>query len=649
MSRRRGGKPAGIQMFPFLAVLICTMGALVVLLHAFARHGQEQAIKTARSKADANSDQQKMDAEDVAWRIGHLREARAKTEAQLADERLKLSHVEDHQRRLREKLAQLEIAAGELEGAAEEKSDKQDRGAAELAGVKARLDEAKKARDAALGDGRNKSVSYSVVPYEGRNATRRRPIYIECRESLIVLQPEGIELSPRDFVGFFGPGNPLAAAVRAKREYLAGQSPQGAPAEEPYPLLLVRPEGVAAYYAARAALDSWGSEFGYELVGSDWTLKFPPPDPQLVALTRKVVAEARLRHREYTLTSPQVAKSRSRPVYRARAHGGFAPVAGGGGSAGPGGRGGGGWNDFAGDWASGGDSRAGGDSAAGGDPYAEFDGGRGRSAPGAAADLQDPYGDSSDGGGGTGSQGLHPGGQNAGGPGKAPYAQRDPDAAGTQQGVGPSAAGQPGEPGTEPPFAQSQNQGTGASGSPSSAQSGSQGDQHGQNGQSAEALVELPHPGGGGNGPPSHSATPSSQAAVAHRKSASMASTRGSDWGLPESSAGAVAATRPVLVECYADRLFVLPESRGMPPEEIRLTARTEDSMDELVSAVWDHMKSWGKAGKGLYWRPTLSMNVQPGAANRFAEIQALLADSGLDVHQRQRRPAAAPATTRRR
>jgi hypothetical protein len=47
-------------------------------------------------------------------------------------------------------------------------------------------------------------------------------------------------------------------------------------------------------------------------------------------------------------------------------------------------------------------------------------------------------------------------------------------------------------------------------------------------------------------------------------------------------------------------------------------------------------MKSWGIAGKGLYWRPTLLMEVKPGAADRYAEVKALLADSGLDVHERQ-------------
>ena len=60
-----------------------------------------------------------------------------------------------------------------------------------------------------------KPRSYSVVPYDGPNGTRRRPIYIECLADAVVLQPEGVRLSEADFEGPLGPGNPLAAALRA--------------------------------------------------------------------------------------------------------------------------------------------------------------------------------------------------------------------------------------------------------------------------------------------------------------------------------------------------------------------------------------------------------------------------------------------------
>ncbi|MEX0677969.1 MAG: hypothetical protein WD063_12885 [Pirellulales bacterium] len=628
MSRRAHAKPAGIQMFPFLAVLICTMGALVVLLHAFARHGQIEAIRMAEAKAQA----QETSVEDFQWRIGHLRTARAKTEAELADQRLMLAHVEDHQRRLLEKLRQIERAAAEMNRAGAANTGQSH--AAELDAVKAELAGARAALDAARRGDRHKRTSYSVIPYDGPHATSRRPIYIECRENLIVLQPESVELSPRDFAGSFAPGNPLAAAVRAQREYLARQSPGGL-AEEPYPLLLVRPQGVAAYYAARAALDSWGSDFGYELIGSDWVLKFPQPDPQLASLTRKVVDEARLRHKVYASTSPQEAKRRSRPVYRARAHGGFAPEGGPGASQGLGRSGADGWNNFAGDWAQGADGRSDDD---------RF--GSGSFSPGDSSMLQDPYGDKDDGVAGAGPNGL-----SASGSGSAA-------ASGSRHGPssdhgGLSAAGPSGRPGDKESGGEALAQAGGnssAAGSPLGghpANSSGADSESGAPAQGAEPYLTLPQEGGanttqgGGAGSQASSHTPTASA----HKTASMASARGHDWGLPESSLAAVPATRPILIDCYADRLVVVPESRTQAAHEIRLEGQARDSMDELVSAVWEHMKAWGKAGKGLYWRPTLYLDVKPGADGRFAEIQALLADSGLDVHRRQPRTVARPTT----
>ena len=89
------------------------------------------------------------------------------------------------------------------------------------------------------------AARYAVVPYEGPNQTHRRPIYIECRDDAVVLQPERIGLTDSDFEGPLGPGNPLAAALRAAREYMLAQRDFDPQVGEPYPLLLVRPEGIS--------------------------------------------------------------------------------------------------------------------------------------------------------------------------------------------------------------------------------------------------------------------------------------------------------------------------------------------------------------------------------------------------------------------
>ena len=102
-----------------------------------------------------------------------------------------------------------------------------------------------------------------------------------------------------------GPGNPLAAALRAAREQLLAQREFDPQAGEPYPLLLVRPEGIAAYYAAREAMKSWGCDFGYELVGDDWKLAYPPPNPRLIEVVRQAIGSARINQERLIAAAPR--------------------------------------------------------------------------------------------------------------------------------------------------------------------------------------------------------------------------------------------------------------------------------------------------------------------------------------------------------
>jgi hypothetical protein len=138
--------------------------------------------------------------------------------------------------------------------------------------------------------------------------------------------------------------------------------------------------------------------------------------------------------------------------------------------------------------------------------------------------------------------------------------------------------------------------------------------------------------------------TPTNQSFSANvSKPKSMAAVRGQDWGLMGTGVGAVNASRPVLVQCYPDRLVVVAEP-GERSRVIPMAGRTQDSVDDLISAVWAHVKTWGKAGRGLYWKPTLGLDVQPGGQQRFDDVKALLADSGLDVEQRKTSGAATAA-----
>lgn len=112
-----------------------------------------------------------------------------------------------------------------------------------------------------------------------------------------------------------------------------------------------------------------------------------------------------------------------------------------------------------------------------------------------------------------------------------------------------------------------------------------------------------------------------------------MAETRGEDWALPRSSEGATPFTRPIRVECHADRLIVLPD-RGSSgsPKVTPLSGPLSRNIDTFVAHLWQHMQGWGIAGPRSYWKPILSVHVAPGGEARYAELAAIMQRSGVDV-----------------
>ncbi|MGA2796239.1 MAG: hypothetical protein ABSE63_01540, partial [Thermoguttaceae bacterium] len=315
--RRREGAPS-ISLFPFLAVLICTMGALVPLLFAITRQARLQAAQTAVAKIAERKAEIKTEHETMQWRIGQLRTSRTKTNGQVADARLELGHLEDHSRELREKFSVLEKTVADLDKLDGDDNRQRSEQVEELQKLRAKIDAAKKQVTDAQLEAASRKKSYAIVPYEGPNQTYRRPIYLECCADAVVMQPEGIEFLETDFEGPLGPGNPLAAALRAVREYLLanhGFDPQRD--GEPYPLLLVRPDGIAAYYAARAAMTSWATDFGYELIEADWKLAYQPPDVQLAKVVQEVLVSARARQQRLIAAAPGAYTKKPKATYRA--------------------------------------------------------------------------------------------------------------------------------------------------------------------------------------------------------------------------------------------------------------------------------------------------------------------------------------------
>jgi hypothetical protein len=302
------------------------MGALILLLVVIARHARAQASipgKLAAPAAAAAAADEKARREELDWRREQLAAQRDRTQAELSERRLELGHFEEHARSLRAELDELERAQRELEKLASTDEDQKRELAARVAAINLQISETQAKLLRARQQLEAQPTSYSVVPYLGPNSTGRPPLYIECRNDRVILQPEGVTLTAEDFAGPLGPTNPLASALRAAREHMArNRRTNVGEMGEPYPLLLVRPDGIMAYWLARAALESWGADFGYELIDADWKLDFKAPDTELARTEETALAEARVHQRELAMMMPRLQGQSVGRQYRASSHGG---------------------------------------------------------------------------------------------------------------------------------------------------------------------------------------------------------------------------------------------------------------------------------------------------------------------------------------
>ncbi len=300
-----------VSLFPFLAVLLCTMGALLVVLVGVSRSARDAALREASTHPQTAAADEALEAkrelEKIDRHVAQLKQASSAAEQQLRENQLRLGHLEEHMRRLHDRLGVLQIAAAELNALEEEHYDDRAQAEREIARLQRLIAETQAAIDSLKEEAKLQKRTYALIPYEGPNGTFRRPIYIECVQDALILQPEGIRITRDDLRPPLGPGNPLAAALRAARDHFARLHPaEGQHRDaEPYPLLVVRPDGLLMYDRARRAIESSDFEFGFELVEEHWELKYPVADPQLAAIEQQAIEHARVRQQALAAAAPR--------------------------------------------------------------------------------------------------------------------------------------------------------------------------------------------------------------------------------------------------------------------------------------------------------------------------------------------------------
>ncbi|MEX2316673.1 MAG: hypothetical protein WD669_05950 [Pirellulales bacterium] len=631
-----------LSLFPFIGVLLSTMGALLVVLIAVSRSARDSALRDVASQRAAAPKAQLPVEENENGRklrqindyVARLNDVRAEAERRLRDDQLRLSHVEDHMRRMQDQLVRLKAASSELDAMDEDHLDDRRQAEREVERLRQLITETRATIESLKKTGAVKKRSYAIIPYEGPNRTRRRPIYIECRKDAVVVQPEGIKLTEQDFAPPLDSGNPLAALLRAAREQLVQESGGVAPNKqaEPYPLILIRPDGIEAYYAVRDAIASWDADFGYEFVGDDWKLEFQQANPQLAKVARQAVEQARIRRRVLAAAAPRA--FRASGAFTSDGAGSEADDGGTfGGGFGAGAHGGSG--NGSGAYASGSGSRTGQSESLGGTPGGPYANAKSTGPRGTAGS-----GGSSDKNGSSTSNASGVAGATLG--------------AGTSHEGVAGLAGSPGVPTGSPPDEPS-DASTGAGGSNGPLTAGLSSSSPGS-APSGAGSSSPPRSGEGQMGSAMGSNMPGMRPSEPHAMPERLTpqdfgQAKSANWALGPKSPAAVPVRRSIQVVVRNDRVALLPEA-GEPTSggrEVPLNGPTAKSLHDIVDAVQKHVGEWGMAGQGLYWRPVLVLHVGPDGGRRADELAQLLTDSGIELRtSAAAQPAGSQAPARR-
>jgi hypothetical protein len=327
-----------VTLFPFLAVLLCTIGALVLMLVVVSAGIRKDAVATAtakqKSKADAataqpvrmeagatvapenriveiveEADSRQRPIEPLFGReplpspikeaspqtlteIAELERVARHLQAEVADRSARFQNVSVKANALQDDLqqaiirtanqrAKLEQSAGELR--------------VENQQIIEWLDESRKL----ISEHSKQLLSpvHSIVPYDGQTGTVRRPIIIECVDDVVRFEAEQVEIPVAVLRKFSPEQNPLLSGVQALFGYWMAKEQIADPGRrpgKPYALILVRPSGAEAFSSAVFALDEIIGDFGYELVEAEFQYELPETTPDAVRECRAAV-ESELR------------------------------------------------------------------------------------------------------------------------------------------------------------------------------------------------------------------------------------------------------------------------------------------------------------------------------------------------------------------
>ncbi|MGL4594624.1 MAG: hypothetical protein ACRCUY_07850 [Thermoguttaceae bacterium] len=617
-----------VTLFPFLAVLLCTMGALIMLLVVIARNVREQVgtpeipvvveetangeltPKWTSEEAAKLLSQIKSNHEEADWYAENYEKSKKEAEAKRAAANEKLAALESESQKIKEEIERLlklaeQFAAGarpesteELKQILETKKKERLEAELELAELQKQTSEAAK--------------SYSVVPFRGKDGSFRRPIYVECVQNRLIIQPEGIVLDSNDLLFAGKPDSPFDALLRVIRQYYV-ETNQVVRGVEPYPLLIVRPSGVDVYGAACHSIGSWMQEYGYELVDEDWKLQYTEPSDELRDRLEKQLSASRTRMISYlaAIKSQQQVDESGRAIqYRVDSSGAVQPT-----------------ENMA-YFRNANERRFRESERAKKTGYSPT---TGHSASEANSTTSESFSD-----------GAFPALQSALPLGATANNVIGNNALKNNVVGGNNVVGENNVTGNnfDTNSAELQNEIPASNSSTKNTfeQFGT------KTAEMAQNAGKYPDTAGKNDKTKSSKNTDSSEISTANSANpASSANplrnqskaTKAENWGLRDADTFSAGVSRNVKILCESDK-FIIPKQMGsMETRVVPIINSKELAVDQLVKQIWEFMDSWGSAGDKMYWRPVLQVTVIPGGEKRFQELQQMLRGSGLVIEER--------------
>ncbi len=306
MSYRQSKTNQSVSLFPFLAVLICAMGALIFLLIVTTRRIRKEAVAqaVASTENDSSSKDKTLPSHGHQYQIVlppvpppiqpvidlnvPLRQSISQLQTTLEAKQQQAAIIQQkrltkkqYSKKIDQNLIAVQHQIKQLQKNKQKMSRLQQAMAEKISSTKKEIALYKKQTRKHRSQMATESSKYQFLPYEGDSGTTRRPVLIECTGKGITFLQEDITLTPVDLDGFTSHYNPLLLGSQALVTYWVQKNKAlQRTVAIPYVLLIVRPSGSRSFYVARALLKNMKQPFGYELIEEELELAIPKADSE---------------------------------------------------------------------------------------------------------------------------------------------------------------------------------------------------------------------------------------------------------------------------------------------------------------------------------------------------------------------------------